>query len=60
MEKIGHILLLCVNILIDVFLIGVFIFGLVWLISGEPPREALIKVMQGVEKTWHSVMDRIF
>ena len=56
MEKIGHILLLCVNILIDVFLVGVFIFCLVWLISGEPPREALIKMMQGIEETWHHLL----
>ena len=53
MEKVGRVLLFCVNVLINLFLIGVFVFCLVWLISGQPPREALINIMTFIEESGH-------
>ena len=50
MEKFGRILLFCINLIINIFLVCVFLFVLIWLISGTPPKKAFQMPLVWIEK----------
>ncbi|MGN0919649.1 MAG: hypothetical protein ACI4OR_02690 [Alphaproteobacteria bacterium] len=49
MEKLGEFLLLILNILINVFLIGVVLLLLLWIIWGITPKQSLQKSIMWIE-----------
>ena len=58
MKKFGRILLLCLNILIDIFVLVVVIFLALWLFWGIPPERSVQRTMVWIENTWDGLTGR--
>ena len=55
MEKLGHILLLMLNILINLFLIGAALVLILWFVFDLSPEKSVQGVMRFVEEKWASL-----